>query len=475
MLFFIIIVSVYFIIPNKMKWIFLLAASYYFYMCWRVEYIVLILLSTIVDYICGIKIHESDRKSFKKLYLLISIVVNLGILIIFKYHVLIEDTLVAIGRPFNIYYIFPDTRFLLPVGISFYTFQTLSYTIDVYRKKKIPERHLGIFALYVSFFPQLVAGPIERSVHLLPQFRKKKTFDYCRVKSGAILVLWGLFKKLVIADRAAIFVDDIYGHPELYGGILVVFATYLFAYQIYCDFSGYSDIAIGTARILGYSLMRNFDRPYASRSISEFWQRWHISLSTWFRDYVYIPLGGNRVKHGRWCLNILIVFVVSGMWHGANWTFFVWGALHGIFIICERTLGVATDIKSPMTCEKNDFVRVLRHGIGIIVTFNLVSLGWVFFRAATISDAFAIIFSVFDVSRIDLCYFETSQKTYDLRVLVFWAFVMELMQFMHSKYKLDRWLSNQNILVRWCCYYFLLFAVLMFGEFSANEFIYFQF
>ncbi len=321
LIFFPIVSIVHFLIPHKYRWVWLLLASYYFYMSWRIEYITLIWISTLIDYFAGRQMGKTDDRKKKRKYLLLSLFANLGLLFTFKYWNFFTSSLNIVLRAMHITYEIPYLNVVLPVGISFYTFQTLSYTIDVYRGVKSTEKHLGIFALYVAFFPQLVAGPIERSTNLLPQFFEKHNIDWRRIVDGLKLMMWGMFKKVVIADRLAVFVDRVYGNPYDYTGLSHIVATIFFAFQIYCDFSGYSDIAIGSAQVLGFNLMDNFRRPYFSRSVSEFWRRWHISLSSWFRDYVYIPMGGNRVSPKRWHFNILTVFVVSGLWHGANWTF----------------------------------------------------------------------------------------------------------------------------------------------------------
>ena len=321
--FFPIVVGLYLLTPERFRWTLLLAASYYFYAAWKAEYLILILVSTLIDYTVALRMEKASNPAKRRSWLIVSLCSNLGILFSFKYFNFFNDSVRTVFDQFNIFYDVPAFEVLLPVGISFYTFQTLSYTIDVYRGQRPAERHIGIFALYVAFFPQLVAGPIERSTRLLPQFFKKVELTYERTVDGLRLMLWGFFKKLVIADRVGAYVDVVYASPDDHSGMTVLIATYFFAFQIFCDFSGYSDIAIGSARILGYDLMDNFRRPYFSKSISEFWRRWHISLSTWFRDYVYIPLGGNRVVKWRWYYNLMVVFVVSGLWHGANWTFVV--------------------------------------------------------------------------------------------------------------------------------------------------------
>jgi D-alanyl-lipoteichoic acid acyltransferase DltB (MBOAT superfamily) len=307
-------------------------------MCWRVEYIFLIILSTLIDYRAGIGIEEASGEAERKRYLYLSLLVNLGLLFSFKYFNFFGGALNDLFSSVNIKYSLPELKVLLPIGISFYTFQTLSYTIDVYRGKKKAERHLGIFAVYVAFFPQLVAGPIERSIHLMPQFKEEHKLIYSNVSAGIKLMLWGYFKKLVIADRAALLVNTVYNNPEDYTGFPLWAATYLFAFQIFCDFSAYSDIARGSARVMGFDLMKNFRRPYFAHNIGEFWHNWHISLSTWFRDYVYIPLGGNRVSKLRYYFNIMAVFLTSGLWHGANWTFIFWGGLHGIYHVITHQL-----------------------------------------------------------------------------------------------------------------------------------------
>jgi len=389
LIFFPLVAGLYFVLPHRHRWKLLLAASYYFYMCWKAEYAVLIIGSTVIDYFAAGRMASLPDKEGRRKYVALSLVTNLGLLFAFKYFNFVNNSVREVLDRFNVFYDVPAFEVLLPVGISFYTFQTLSYTIDVYNGKLQPERHFGRFALYVAFFPQLVAGPIERATRLLPQFREEVTFDYERLTTGMRQVIWGFFKKVVVADRLAVYVDAVYNAPEHYHGLQLMLATYFFAFQIYCDFSGYSDIAIGTARILGFDLMTNFKRPYLATNISDFWRRWHISLSTWFRDYVYIPLGGNRVSVSRWYINLFIVFVVSGMWHGANWTFMVWGALHGFYLVFaivsanwRAQVGQATGVASRPLLQ-----RVWR----VFATFHLALLAWIFFRANSVTDAITII------------------------------------------------------------------------------------
>jgi len=383
------VVALYYLTPHRFRWLLLLAASYYFYGCWKVAYLSLIVISTAVDYVVGLGLGRARRIRDRRLLLAMSLTVNLGLLFAFKYWGFFAVSTTAVLGAFNLAAHFPRLDVLLPVGISFYTFQTLSYTIDVYKGQRPPERHLGIFAVYVAFFPQLVAGPIERSTHLLPQFLREHHFDRARLTAGLRLMLWGLVKKVVIADRLALYVDRIYGDAPGHDGVTLLVASVLFGFQIYCDFSGYSDIAIGAARVLGFDLMINFRQPYFSRSIREFWQRWHISLSTWFRDYVYIPMGGNRLGTSRMYLNLLATFLVSGLWHGASWTFVVWGGLHGLYL----TFSILTERPRAALARTAGLKRVpgLVTAWRIFATNVLVMLAWVFFRADSVPDAMSIL------------------------------------------------------------------------------------
>ncbi|GHU71246.1 alginate O-acetyltransferase [Spirochaetia bacterium] len=358
----------------------LLAASLFFYMCWNPVYICLILFSVAVTWASGI-LMDGRSKGRKKLILASSLILNLAVLFFFKYYNFFAGTMNSLfGQTGAGPAAFPALNVLLPVGISFYTFQALGYSIDVYRGTVKAERNFLSYALFVTFFPQLVAGPIERTGNLLPQFKIDHHFDYDRVTSGLKLAAWGMFKKVVIADRLAVYVNGVYGSPGVYPASALLLATFFFTFQIYCDFSGYSDIAIGTARVLGFNLMTNFRKPYFSQSITEFWRRWHISLSTWLKDYLYIPLGGNRKGPGRQKLNLLITFLISGLWHGAAWHFVFWGLLHGLFQIIERS------IPERVNAALNK-VPALR----VCITFLLVCFAWIFFRAGSLSDAFLIV------------------------------------------------------------------------------------
>jgi len=372
-------------LSNTLSQIFLLAASLFFYGYWNPVYLVLLLLSVIVTWASGLLMEGRNIRE-KRLVLTASLVINLGILFFFKYYGLFTETteILSYGG-----IRFPSFDVLLPVGISFYTFQALGYSIDVYHGRVQAERNFVTYALFVTFFPQLVAGPIERSGNLLPQFKVNYEFDYDRITSGLRLAAWGMFKKVVIADRLAIYVNGVFGNPVVYSGMSLALAVFFFAFQIYCDFSGYSDIAIGCARVLGFNLITNFRQPYFSRSITEFWRRWHISLSTWLKDYIYIPLGGNRKGEIRWKINLLITFLLSGLWHGAAWHFVAWGALHAVFQIIGRSTELfrnALGRRIGLPIESR-----LRKVIQVCITFMLVCFAWVFFRANTIRDAFLII------------------------------------------------------------------------------------
>ncbi len=454
-------------------------------MCWKAEYLLLILGSTVVDYIAAIQMSQQSTKAKKKLYLIISLVVNLGLLFGFKYFNFFNESLRTVFNHYNLFYDVPMFKVLLPVGISFYTFQTLSYTIDVYRGKREPEKHLGIFALYVAFFPQLVAGPIERSTRLLPQLVKKYNFEYDRVTDGLKLMLWGFFKKVVIADRVAVIVNQVYNNPTDAPGVPLIIATYLFAFQIYCDFSGYSDIAIGAAQVFGIKLMENFRRPYLAKSIREFWQRWHISLSTWFRDYLYKSLGGSKTTIWRWYYNIMIVFLISGLWHGANWTFVIWGGLHGSYYLFSYwTRNIRSKLIRLFKLER---VPTLLKTLQVIFIFNSVSLGWIFFRSNNLSDAIFIITHLFTgvgdvLSNVVSIGQGMGVLNYVLalpKTEIFIAFValliLGIQHFIQRNGSTRVWLNSKPIWFRWAVYYGLVLSILIFGYLEPSEFIYFQF
>ena len=375
---------IYWMISHKYRWVLLLVSSYYFYMSWNPKYVVLILFTTFISYICGILLKKVKKDWERKLCLTVTLAACLGVLFFFKYFNFVSKSICSFVGLFTIAPHPVLLKFMLPVGISFYTFQTLSYVIDVYRGTIEPEYHLGIYATFVSFFPQLVAGPIERAGNLLPQIRSEKHFDYDNAMYGARQILWGLFKKIAVADVISVYVDAVYKNPSISSSTDCLIAIFFFTIQIYCDFSGYSDIAIGSAKLFGIQLMTNFKSPYYSLSVREFWSRWHISLSTWFKDYLYIPLGGNRCSKWKNYINILFTFLVSGLWHGANWTFVVWGGIHGLAQILEKQF-------------HTDRFRRNRAGkiISWIVVFLFCSFAWVFFRADSLKDATVIFFHTF--------------------------------------------------------------------------------
>ena len=430
----------YFATPHRLRWATLLVASCIFYMAFIPAYILVLFGLILVDYVAGLAI-EASTGHRRRAMLGLSLVANIGILTAFKY--------------------FHVGGWALPLGLSFHTFQSMSYTIEVFRGHVPAERHLGRYALYVMFFPQLVAGPIERPAHLLPQFLERHRFDPAEAADGLKLVAWGLFKKIVVADGLSTAVDSVYSLPSAHHAPSVALATLFFAAQIYGDFSGYSDIAIGCAQVLGFRLVTNFRRPYLSRSIREFWSRWHISLSTWFRDYLYIPLGGNRVGAPHWAFNILITFLISGLWHGANWTFVVWGGLHG----CYMLVGRAT---APLRAR----VRVPA-AVQIAVTIVLVSIGWIFFRAASVGDALTLLSRLGDWSRFDIDSLGLTRGQ-----LLVWCLLIASLFGVEASSSSDDvrvLVSGRPAWVRWAAYYGLVTATLLLGTFSEAKFIYFQF
>ncbi len=473
LVFFPIVVAAYFLLPDRFRWVLLLVASYFFYMYWNPKYAVLIALSTIVDFAAAIQIGSAKRTIVRRAWLFVSLAGNLGLLFTFKYLGFFSANLDRLLESLAMPQRMPELDLLLPVGISFYTFQTLSYTIDVYRGEREPARHFGKFALYVSFFPQLVAGPIERSTRLLPQFFEKHPFDPDRIRSGLLLMAWGFFKKLVIADRLALYVTEVYNGDTEYTGLTILIATYAFAFQIFCDFSGYSDIAIGAARIMGYDLMRNFDRPYYARSVAEFWRRWHISLSTWMRDYIYIPLGGNRGGIRRLYVNLMITFLVSGLWHGANWTFIIWGALHGAYIVASRALQpVRTAWAERAGVSPTSRVIAVAQ---MVVTFHLVVFAWIFFRADNLAHAVDLIgrmavgFRPWDATIL------SPMPGPEIVSALMGLVMMEFVHLLQFRMSVSERLFALPTPVRWAAYCGLVYTIVALGTFTSDAFIYFQF
>ena len=471
--FLIVVFLLYYIIPHKYRWIFLLAASYVFYMNLHVAYGLLLLATTVLTYVLGLRTEAAPTARAKKRCLLLGIVPLVLVLLFFKTAAPVIDRLNALidaGRlslqPLTI-------RILLPAGVSFYFFQSIGYLIDVYRGKVKAERHFGYYALFVSFFPQLLAGPIGRADSLLPQYKKERPFDYDKASYGIRLMAWGYFKKLVIADVLAGVVNTVYDNATSYVGLVFIVVTILFAIEIYCDFSGYSDIAVGCAKLFGIDLMTNFRTPYFSFSIREFWSRWHISLSTWLRDYVYIPLGGSRVPKWRHCLNLLITFLVSGFWHGSRLTYLAWGGLHGLLQVIETLL-------YPKT-RKGVEVKRKKHWWQLPITFLLLCFTWIFFRANSITDAVWIIKKLFwDIGR-PMVYLQTCviclglTKAAAIGILTSIA-VLTIYDLLSLKGDVIAAFSRQKFFIRWPVYVLFLIAIALFSSKNvATEFIYFQF
>jgi D-alanyl-lipoteichoic acid acyltransferase DltB (MBOAT superfamily) len=479
-LFFPLAVGAYFLCPHAWRWLLLLAASYVFYMAWEPGYALLLLASTTVDYVAGRAMAALPTQAGRGKYLAASIVINLGMLFFFKYFNFFADALRPVVEMSGLAITIPHSEFLLPVGISFYTFQTMSYAIEVYRGAMPAERHFGRFALYVAFWPQLVAGPIERPQQLLPQFLERHAFVYQRVTDGLKLMAWGFFKKLVIADQLANVVNPVYADPAAHTGPVLVLATLCFTYQLYCDFSGYSDIAIGAAQVMGFRLMENFRRPFHARSIEAFWRRWHVSLSTWFRDYVYLPLGGNR---GVWWVhqrNIVIVFLLSGLWHGASWTFVIWGALHAVYLLAGR----ATRPWRAMAAEACGLARwpTFHGAVQRMVTVALFAFSLIFFRAASLGDAVTVIQGLplgwgsatwHAIAAAPQAYLGLTMDA--LLIVLTMVVLLEIVQSAQERGPLRPRLAHWPLAVRWSLYVGVVLCVLAFGVFRESQFLYFQF
>lgn len=435
----------------------LIVGSYIFYGWWDWRFLGLIAISSAADFIIGLQIYRARSSKRKKLFLIMSLTINLGLLGFFKYFNFFTEGFADILRFFGMQANPSSLNIILPVGISFYTFQTMSYAIDIYRAKLAPTRNVLQFFAFVSFFPQLVAGPIERAARFLPQFAEKKTFDYSKTVSGLRLMLWGFFKKIVIADNFAVLAEPIFANPHEYSGLGILFGTLLFAFQIYCDFSGYSDIAIGLGKTLGFNLMTNFNKPYFSKSFTEFWKRWHISLSTWFRDYVYIPLGGNRTGKTRRNANLLLTFLLSGLWHGANFTFVIWGFLHGLMLIIEKRVKWAGTMATPFV-------------------FIMCCLFWLPFRAESVSHLLALSTQLItiDTTKVVPTLFYDDALRYSAIAAVFLLFM--LAERSMKELDFNNYLQNFSKPLRLATYYTLLLCILLLGNFDVKpSFIYFQF
>ncbi len=462
LVFFPIVTLAYFLLPEKFRNTWLLLSSCFFYM-FLIPYYIIILLGTIsTDFIAGKYIYKENNPNRKKQLLTLSLIINIGILFFFKYYNFFASEFAQLFGTQNT----DDFLFqvVLPIGLSFHTFQSMSYTIEIYRGKCIPEKNYFRFMLFVMFYPQLVAGPIERPQNLLHQFNTPNRFDYDRVKSGLWLMLIGFFKKIVVADRLSLLVDSVYSNPNGFVGVPTLMAILFFTIQIYCDFSGYTDIARGAARVMGFELMENFRLPYFSKSIGEFWSRWHISLSSWFKDYVYIPLGGNKVDRWKLMRNVFIVFLLSGLWHGANWTFIIWGAAHGSIVVIERWTNFS----------KTSFSKYF----GILYTFTLVSILWVFFRAENIAQAFEILSNAvhFPQTSLGVQFRGLGLNAMDLFLAGIFIALLFAHDFLVTKTNIFEWVQKRTTLLRWGIYYTLVIIVVFYSvNDGAKNFIYFQF
>ena len=495
-IFFFVVLLVYYVIPKKIRWVWLLITSYIFYMAWNVKYVVLLLGMTGVTYLIGLliektqsgKMRENTKKYVSRICLVVAILCNMGLLVYFKYMNMFSGWftffcnklgIAVTGRTFDI---------LLPVGISFISFQSLGYVIDVYKRKVKAEKNPFKYALFIAFFPQLVAGPIERSENLLTQIQnihKQKRISYEKFTNGFILMLFGYFQKIVVGDKLGVFVDTVFATPEAYNSLILVLGAVAFTIQIYCDFGGYSNIAIGAAQVLGFDMMENFNAPYFATSIKDFWRRWHISLSSWFRDYVYIPLGGNRKGIIRKYINLMITFLVSGLWHGAHVHFIIWGGIHGAYQVIgdmARTLiqKIKTKHRIPVNTEVFSF-KVLQ----MIVTFALVTFAWIFFRAESIPAAFTYIRQMCTAPDIGVLFngaiFQAGLNANDVRALMLCLLILFATDFVryHKNMRIEKYLCTQNLWFKWAVLLLVIVCIVVFGEYGLNydasEFIYFQF
>lgn len=529
-IFLFVVLCLFYALPHRFRWLFLLASSYFYYMFWDPRYAILISVTTVVVY--GTALAMKGRTAgVRKLLVALSAFLNLGILFIFKYYNFFSSTLHSIFSNFGLNYQVPTLSLLMPIGISFYTFMALSYTIDVYRGTREPERNLGLFALYLSFFPILLSGPIERSTTLLPQFDKEIKFDYNNFTDGLKLFAWGYFQKLVIADRLSIYVNQIFATPQAFHGLPVLLALYLFTFQVFCDFSGYTDMAIGAGQMLGYRLIPNFRRPHFAQSLAELWRRWHMSLISWFRDYLYIPLGGNRVPQWRSYINMLIIFTLSGLWHGAQWTFVIWGSLNGVFLVLSRMtqewrdwihrkvmeglarvpaagyfasgallaaaafmvgrIGMPGGIGTRVLCGAaalmalvlgafktrgaafDRFIKGVRVFWMRFVTVTLLMIGGVFFGSKTLSDAWYIMTHSFGTNFKDLL---LNQHPFQFAMTILVVIVLIVIQYIQeTRGSLRELVRARPAWFRWSLYFLLCCGILMLGYRGSTQFIYFRF
>lgn len=484
LIFFPLVTVGYFLVPQKVKVYWLLGASYYFYLCWNPAYTLLLLFVTAASYTFSRLYEKAKSAAGRKWLLAANLLACLGGLFLFKYLGFFSNVLSTLLLQVGVTATFPAFDFVAVGGISFYTFQALGYAIDVYREKIPAEKNAAVYALFVSFFPIILSGPIERGSELIPQLKQAHSFEYQRVCDGLFTMLWGFFKKMVIADGAAAIVNVVYKTPGDFGGAALILATVLFAFQIYCDFSGYSDIAIGAAQVMGFSLSENFRAPYLSASIQEFWNRWHISLSHWFRDYLYIPLGGSRKGLARTCRNLLVTFLVSGLWHGASWTYILWGALHGLYSVAGR---LSRPLRSKATALLHlDAAPHLKRAFGVIFTFSLVCISWVFFKSSSVQDAFYVLTHLgvglsnlfthagFLQTALDPTGFFTKNGPV-LCGCIAMLIGADVWQSAGAGAPLARKVRSRPFYIRWPIYYGLLLLILYFGNFGQSQFIYLQY
>jgi D-alanyl-lipoteichoic acid acyltransferase DltB (MBOAT superfamily) len=480
-LFFPLVTALYFLTPCRFRWLLLLAASCIFYMVFIPIYILILAFTILIDYWAGLCIEKALGKR-RKWFLVLSLAANVGVLAFFKYYNFFTGNVAAMAQALGWNYPLTTLSIILPIGLSFHTFQAMSYTIEVYRGHYKAERHLGIYALYVMFYPQLVAGPIERPQNLLPQFHTKHDPDPKRITEGLRIMLWGFFKKIVIADNLAVLVTIVFKTPSHFEGPMLLLACAGFFFQLYCDFSGYSDIAIGSARVMGIHLMKNFDRPYAAASTSEFWRRWHISLSTWFKDYVFVPLGGSRTTPFQTCRNLMIVFLLSGLWHGAAWPFVIWGFLNGLYLsLSILTVNVRQKV---VRWTGLDHAAGFHRAVKIGITFALISFSLIFFRAESIRDACYIVSHLFSGihKALDLSFWLSmfNEEVVGLRksqlaYTVFFIAVMIWVEGLRAEKTPHGFLAQKPTFWRWAVYYAVAFAILFLGNYENRQFIYFQF
>ena len=459
-----IVVLLFYLLPHKWRWLMLLAASCVFYMWFVPKYILILLVTIVIDYSAGILMERyADQPKKKKTFMVISIVSTLTVLVVFKYlnflMANLDQLCASLGKETHLV-----THIILPIGLSFHTFQSMSYVFEVYRGHQKAERHFGYYALYVMFFPQLVTGPIERPGNLLRQLHEEKRFNYDNISKGMRLILFGFFAKMVVADHLGEYVDEVFGHLDEYNSWTVLCCMVFYSFQIYCDFFGYSTIALGSAKLMGFDLMDNFKTPYLAKNIAEFWHRWHISLSTWFRDYVYIPLGGSRVKFGRWAFNILVVFVLSGIWHGAAWTFLLWGLAHGLLHIVEKVLRDKMPLKKP----QSKWLRVSVDALCVLKTFVLVTLFWVIFRATDFEHLKAIFVTAFTN-------FDGGEQMSVKPGMWIYLGVLILFDVLLRNSRFDVWCDDKPLVLRWLVYAVLVFMVICCSSVYNFPFIYFQF